>query len=425
MSKINIPVLNMYYYKDVLDNGLTVYTIPNHNSDNYSCYYYTRFGDYFSEFVPYNGKKYKKHHLGIAHFLEHKMFEMPDGTNADLYFGKHALYNNAYTYNNKTMFLFEARKYQKENINYLLNMVDNLYLTEENVEKEKGIILSEQRMGANRNGRIIARHIDYMLLKTYPTIDCIIGSPDDIKSISKKELEECFKTFYNPQNMAFFVAGDVDHENILKIINENQSKKERHNYKIDAKKHDEPEELNIKKDSIEVFINVPKSYCLFKVKIPKEYQKGTLTGYYFSYIRDLLVNRLYGYSQELIDSKIINKELNGECYQCDDYEMFTFSANTDNEKKFIDEIKRKINNLNSNEEMYDLYRQDTINSIIKSSDNNSELINLIMLSYDRIGEFDPQFLQKTKDSSYSDFLKFYKSLSFENNGVLTVLPKSK
>jgi hypothetical protein len=73
-----------------------------------------------------------------------------------------------------------------------------------------------------------------MLLKTYPTIDCIIGSPDDIKSISKKELEECFKTFYNPQNMAFFVAGDVDHENILKIINENQSKKERHNYKIDA-----------------------------------------------------------------------------------------------------------------------------------------------------------------------------------------------
>jgi predicted Zn-dependent peptidase len=425
MSKINIPALNMDYYKDILDNGLTVYTIPNHNTDNYTCVYFVKFGDYFSEFVPYNGKEYKKHHLGIAHFLEHKMFEQEDGSSAHIYFSQHTLYSNAVTNSDKTKYYFVARKYQQENINYLLDMVDNLYLTKENVEKEKGIILSEQRMDANNTSRIIFNYINHMLLKTYPTLDCIIGSPDDIKNISKEELEECYKTFYNPNNMAFFIAGDVNHDDVLKIINDNQIPKNRHNYKIDAKKHDEPEEVVIKKDSIKLFINVPETYCLFKVKIPKKYQSNYLTAYYFNYIVDLLTNDLYGYSQNLIDKKIIDRPLSVRSYRCDDYKIFAISTNTSDEEKFVNEITRKINNLNDDEESYDLYRQNAINGAIKSSDNNSSMTGMIMEAYYWLGDFDPNFMQEIIDSKRKDFLQFYKSLSFKNSAVLTVLPKSK
>ena len=146
MKKTNIDKLKLELYQEKLDNGLEVYIIPKKNCNNIYVTFSTKYGSNIDEFVPIKSKKMKKYPLGIAHFLEHKMFEMEDGTDPFELYSNNGADANANTSNYKTTYLFSGPQYFKENLNYLLDYVQKPYFTDKNVEKEKGIIIQEIKM---------------------------------------------------------------------------------------------------------------------------------------------------------------------------------------------------------------------------------------------------------------------------------------
>ena len=136
MKKINLKGLEMDCYTEVLDNGLEVYMLPYSNKKNYFISYATRFGSDVLEFTD-EKKKAHKLPLGIAHFLEHKMFEQEDGQDPFTFFSESGTDSNASTSFDNTQYICYGTKEFKKNLEYLLQFVNRPYYTDENVEKEK------------------------------------------------------------------------------------------------------------------------------------------------------------------------------------------------------------------------------------------------------------------------------------------------
>ena len=143
MKKIDIKNLDLNLFYEKLDNGLEVYVIPKENCNNVYATFSTKYGSNIIEFVPIGEKKMIKVPLGIAHFLEHKLFEQKDGIDPFTFYSERGADANANTNQKKTTYLFSGSNFILENLNYLLDYVQEPYFTDKNVEKEKGIITQE------------------------------------------------------------------------------------------------------------------------------------------------------------------------------------------------------------------------------------------------------------------------------------------
>ena len=146
MRRSNLEKIDLEIFEGVLDNGLRVYIVPKENTNGIYATFNTRFGSINSEFIPKDKDEMVKVPLGVAHFLEHKMFEQKDGKDPFTFYSERGCDANANTSNYKTTYLFSGANSFYENINYLLDYVQEPYFTEENVEKEKGIIIQEIKM---------------------------------------------------------------------------------------------------------------------------------------------------------------------------------------------------------------------------------------------------------------------------------------
>ena len=143
MKISKLEKLDLNLYEETLQNGLKVYVIPKDNVNSIYATFSTKFGSVFKEFVPNGDKKMIDVPLGVAHFLEHKMFEQEDEKDPFTFYSERGCDANANTSNYKTTYLFSGSNSFEENINYLLDYVQKPYFTDENVEKEKGIIEQE------------------------------------------------------------------------------------------------------------------------------------------------------------------------------------------------------------------------------------------------------------------------------------------
>ena len=226
MNKITLNNLDIDIYHEYLDNGLNVYVIPKNDVNNIYATFTTNYGSNEVEFVPLGEKKMVKVPLGIAHFLEHKMFEQEDGKDPFAFFGERGSDANANTNNFKTTYLFSGPEFFEDNMNYLLDYVQSPYFTDENVEKEKGIIEQEIKMYQDDPYTMMYERLLKNSLINNPMKDPIIGTIESVKSITKEELYTCYNTFYHPANMFVVVSGNVDPEKTIKLIEENQKKKE-------------------------------------------------------------------------------------------------------------------------------------------------------------------------------------------------------
>ena len=226
MKKTNIDKLKLELYQEKLDNGLEIYIIPKNNCNNIYATISTKYGSNIDEFVPIKSKKMKKFPLGIAHFLEHKMFEMEDGTDPFEIYSNNGADANANTSNYKTTYLFSGPQYFKENLNYLLDYVQTPYFTDKNVEKEKGIIIQEIKMYQDDPYTVLYEKAIYNSFIKHPIKMPVIGDIENVKSITKEDLYECYNTFYNPGNMFVVITGNVDPEETIELIKQNQEKKQ-------------------------------------------------------------------------------------------------------------------------------------------------------------------------------------------------------
>ena len=244
MEKIVNDIIKEELYFETLENGLRVYFMPKKGFVKKYAILATDFGSNDLEFVPKGECDRIRVHEGIAHFLEHKMFEQPDGGNAFDLFSKYGASANAFTNFNMTAYLFSATENFNECLTHLIDYVQTPYYTEENVEKEKGIIAQEIKMyDDDPSWQVYFNALKAMYQKHNVRID-IAGDVDSIYKITPDELYKCYNTFYNPSNMILFVIGDLDENEVMDVIKKsNHSDIEKIEGKIQRFPNEEPKEI--------------------------------------------------------------------------------------------------------------------------------------------------------------------------------------
>jgi len=218
LIKTENPHLGETMYIGEHKSGLGVFVIPKKGFCKKYAVIGTRYGSIDSEFIPKGGNEAIKVPDGIAHFLEHKLFEQPDGSNAFDKFSDYGANANAFTSFNTTCYLFACTENFNECFEHLLSYVQEPYFTDENVEKEQGIIGQEIRMYDDDPDWRVQFNLLKALYKNTPVNTDISGTVESISKIDKDILYTCYETFYNMSNMAVCVAGDVDPDEVAAIV---------------------------------------------------------------------------------------------------------------------------------------------------------------------------------------------------------------
>ncbi|MCL1951001.1 MAG: insulinase family protein [Turicibacter sp.] len=225
MQEKKHPNIKETIYFEELDNGLHVYFINKPGFNKTYATFTTKYGSIDNEFSPIGQAAMKHVPDGIAHFLEHKMFEKKD---YDVFekFSMHSGSANAFTSFTRTSYLFSCTSDLDENLTTLLDYVQDPYFTPETVEKEKGIIAQEIRMYDDNPDFKAYFGIINNLYAEHPVKIDIAGTVESIQDITADLLYECYHTFYHPSNMIMFVIGEMDVAHTLNLIKENQAAKD-------------------------------------------------------------------------------------------------------------------------------------------------------------------------------------------------------
>ncbi|KSU62577.1 zinc protease [[Bacillus] enclensis] len=272
MKKISFDQIQENLYYEKMSNGLDVYILPKKGFNKTYATFTTKYGSIDNNFVPLNEDEFVKVPDGIAHFLEHKLFEKEDG---DVFqqFSRQGASANAFTSFTRTAYLFSSTDNVERNLETLVDFVQDPYFTEKTVEKEKGIIGQEITMyDDNPDWRLYFGVIQNMY-KNHPVKIDIAGTIESITPITKDMLYQCYNTFYHPSNMLLFVVGPVDPEQIMNQVRANQDKKPYEKMpEIKRRFEDEPGEVAEKKQVLEMNVQSPK--CLVGLKAPEPTQQG-------------------------------------------------------------------------------------------------------------------------------------------------------
>lgn len=264
MQVISYEKLQETLYYEQLANGLRVYLLPKPDYTKTYATFTTKYGSIDNSFQL---KGQQRHNVvdGIAHFLEHKMFEQENGEDVFQEFAQNGASANAFTSFTRTAYLFSCTSAVKRNLTTLLNYVQSPYFTEENVEKEKGIIGQEIQMYQdNPDWRVYFGLIEALYQVNPVRID-IAGTIESITAITKESLYTCYNTFYHPNNMLLFVVGQFDPGEIMQLIKANQSEKEYPKMTEILRFYpDEPDRLAAKLKQIDLQVNTSKCYFGFK-----------------------------------------------------------------------------------------------------------------------------------------------------------------
>ena len=239
--KSDITGEELYYGKH--SSGLNVYIIPKKDYSKTYAIFGTRYGSVDSKFVVPGEDELTEVPDGIAHYLEHKMFDQPDGSNVFDRFSKYGGNANAFTSFNMTAYLFAATENINENIETLMDYVQSPYFTEESVRKEQGIIGQEIRMYDDNGGWKLFFNFLNCLYQNHPVKKEIAGTVESISHITPEYLYKCYNTFYNLSNMSIVVVGNVDAQKTAQVIENSVKKNEPFEEEIKKIYPEEPDEI--------------------------------------------------------------------------------------------------------------------------------------------------------------------------------------
>ena len=217
MHKQYYPALDETLYSAVLPNGLRVMVVPKPGFTKKLAYFVTDFGAVHTKFTL-NGEEYAVP-AGVAHYLEHKMFELP-GRDVSAEFAAMGAMVNAFTSYDITAYYASCTENFDKCLRLLLEFVATPYFTEESVERERGIIDQEIGMNADDYGTRVFEQLMEIMYQKHPIREPILGTCDSIRQISPEVLDTCHRAFYNPTNMMLCVVGDVDPGTVADIAAE-------------------------------------------------------------------------------------------------------------------------------------------------------------------------------------------------------------
>lgn len=386
-------------------SGLSIYIMPRKGySSNYAILG-TKYGSVDSEFIVPGENEVTKVPDGIAHFLEHKMFDQPDGSNVFDKFSKYGGEANAFTSFNMTAYLFSSTKNFYENLEILMDYVQSPYFTKESVEKEQGIIGQEIRMyDDNASWRLFFNFLG-LLYNNNPVKLDIAGTVESIAEIDHELLYKCYNTFYNLSNMTIFVTGDFDENKALEVIEKNIKSNIPFTEEIKRIYPKEPEKVASKYKKQTISVSNP----LFMMG-----WKDNDVGYTGKKLlkkiieMDIILEMLFGkgsdFYSELYKKGLINQTFSFEYSPQIDYSYTACEGESKDPEKVYEEISKYIDRLRSSglcEDDFDRIKKVVWGDYIRSfNDIDSYAHTYLTLSF--------------LDINYFDYYEVYNSITFED-----------
>ena len=279
-------------YIEKLENGLTVMILPKTGIQKKFVMFATHYGSIDNQFIIPGEENITKVPDGVAHYLEHKMFEQANGKNSLDVLTALGVNANAYTTNNYTTYLFEATDKFYEALDELMDYVQHPYFTDENVEKERGIISQEINMYDDYPDWEVYMNAIRCMYKVNPITIDIAGTVESIKQIDKEVLYKCYNTFYNPSNMAMFFCGDFQPEDIIKEVKKRLVEKTKQG-EIKRIFEEEPEEIVQKRIEKQMEVSIP----VFVIGIKDKLEKENIVKKHIAI--EIILNMLVGKSSKL------------------------------------------------------------------------------------------------------------------------------
>lgn len=388
MEKLYYNQIDETIYNKTLPNGLRVFLLPKKEMAKTYAIFTTNYGSIDQSFVPLNEEKLITVPDGIAHFLEHKLFEKED---RDVFhdFSKLGASANAFTSFTKTAYLFSATSKIMENLKVLIDFVQMPYFSEQSVEKEKGIIAQEIKMYDDQaDWRAFFGTIKSMY-KSHPVQIDIAGTVDSINKITKDDLYTCYNTFYHPSNMVLFVAGNIDVDETIKLIETNQLAKEFPPPEPITRKFPvEQAEVAEKELEITMPVNVPKALVGVKeVDIPTDPKAFMKKEYLMDIAMDAIFSRSgYAYEQ-LYEEGLIDQSFGCETHLEKEFGFSIIGGNSKKPVELANAIKHillSVNKASLDEETFDRIKRKKLGHLIRSL-NSLEFIANQYSHYQLIG----------------------------------------
>ena len=343
MNETYFDQLEETLYHEKLSNGLNVYILPKKGFSKTYVTFTTKYGSIDREFIPLGGDKAVTVPDGIAHFLEHKMFEKEEG---DVFqkFSEKGASANAFTSFTRTSYLFSSTDHVLDNTKTLLDFVQQPYFTEQTVEKEKGIIAQEITMYDDQpDWRLYFGAIENMY-KAHPVKIDIAGTVESINKITAEHLYECYNTFYHPANMVLFVVGAVDPSEMMAFIKKDQ----------DSKKFDAPQEIvrffpeeqnavDIKERTLQMDVQKPK--VIFGIKSNNVNISGEEMLHYELSMQvaiELLFGRTSSFFQNAYEQGLIDESYSADYTMENGFGFSMIGSDTPNAEELVKQIKKAI-----------------------------------------------------------------------------------
>ena len=418
MKKITINKINEDIYYEKLDNGLDVYLYVNKNMQNNYVTFTTKYGSIYNEFEDENGKIVKVPN-GIAHFLEHKVFVQKDDPQPEEYYGANGALCNAYTTFKNTTYLFSGTNNIYDNVNYLLDFVQDIYLTEENVESEKGIIIQEINMCNDRPSDLLYDKIRMNTIKVNPFKESIIGTVKEVNSITKELLLKCYNRFYHPGNMFLVVTGNFDIDKMLNIINRNQSNKKFKDFKeVRLKNYKEPDEIVKEKEIVKCNTDVPKMAYSLKIPVNKfDIDKRKLSIYMF-----IIFNLLFGdtslFDEECKKDGIITNTLYYNILNIDTHFIVSLINTGDKYEELIKRINNSLKDISFNENELERKKKVLISNEVFSYENIEMVNDMIVDNIIFDNNIEDNIIDIINSINIDELNDIVKKIDFENKSIV-------
>lgn len=409
-------------YIEKLENGLTVMILPRKTTQKKYAMWGVNFGSIDNHFINPDNNKEIKIPDGVAHFLEHKMFEQENGVNSLDALSSLGVDANAYTTNDYTTYLFECTDNFYEALDELMDYVQHPYYTDENVEKEKGII-----------GQEINMYDDYPTWKVYMNaMEClyhnnpvkldIAGTIESITPITKETLYDCYNTFYTPSNMLMVITGDFDPEKLIQEI-KNRIVKNENKGEIKRIYPKEPEEINKEKIEAVMDVNNP----IFVIAIKDKTLENETEQVKKHIAIEILLNIIAGKSsklyKELYEKGIVMSPLDLDYEFSKQYAHIAISGQSNEPERVMEELKKEIEKLKKEgleKQQFERIKKKIYGDYITEYNDISGVARMLMADYFKgINSF--EYIENHKQVTKEYAEKILKEIFDENKMVISIV----
>lgn len=409
-------------YIEKLDNGLTVMIIPKRGIQKKYMMWGTNYGSNESSFVVPGEQEVTTVPNGVAHFLEHKLFEQENGTNSLDVLTALGVEANAYTTNDHTAYLFECTDNFYEAMDELMDYVQHPYFTDENVEKEKGIIGQEIMMYDDYpEWRVYLNAMQAMYHHNPVKID-IVGTIETIGKIDKEILYKCYHTFYNPSNMTMVICGDFEPEAILEEVKKRL---------VDTKASGEikriyPEEPEgIVQEKIEQNLEV--SQPLYAIGIKDSGKTDVKKHIAMEILLNLIIGRSSNLYKELYNEGIIYAQPSLDYEFTKIYSHVLITGQSNEPEKVYEKFKQEINRLKVegiNEDDFERMKKMIYGGYVKEYNDVTDISRMFLAdSFKGINSFD--YLEEIKGITSKYLEQILKDVFKEEKMVISIVKNEK